>query len=195
MLKVILIFLLPLILFLITNIKDNFYNKPDITLGIHTVFILKENIPFLEEWIVYHKKIGVDKFYLYDNTGSKGRNGSTKNVNKRKINFNKLVTLTDKQINKQLKNILKKYPEITYIKWQPKNEKNEIIYGYNESLEHYNTNYGNECTYTAFIDMDEFIYVNTNISLKKYIESKNVDKLVIHQTNMIDRYCGNINGF
>ena len=187
-----LIFMILILMYLNFFFKkiEKFYDKSDIILGIHTVFILKENIPFLEEWIVYHKKIGFDKFYLYDNTGSKGRNGSTKNVNKRKINFDNLVTLTDKQLNIELNNILDRHPEIKYIKWQPRNDKNEIIYGYDRSVEDYNNNYSNECSYTTFIDIDEFIYVNSNISLKKYIESKNVDKLIIQQTKMIDRYCG-----
>ena len=37
-------------------------------IAIHTVFILKENILFLEEWIKYHILLGFNKFYLYDNS-------------------------------------------------------------------------------------------------------------------------------
>ena len=37
-------------------------------IAIHTVFILKENILFIEEWIYYHILLGFNKFYLYDNS-------------------------------------------------------------------------------------------------------------------------------
>ena len=41
--------------------------------------IIKENLPFLREWIIYHQLIGFDNFYIYDNTGSIGYDGSDKN--------------------------------------------------------------------------------------------------------------------
>ena len=41
--------------------------------GIHTVFIGKENILFLKEWILYHKYMGVEHFFLYDNSGRRLR--------------------------------------------------------------------------------------------------------------------------
>ena len=34
-------------------------------LSIHTVFILNENINWLEEFIIYHLHLGVSHFYLY----------------------------------------------------------------------------------------------------------------------------------
>lgn len=34
--------------------------------GLHAVFIPRENILFIPEYIAYH--LGVQKFYLYDNT-------------------------------------------------------------------------------------------------------------------------------
>ena len=40
------------------------FSKNKTTYAIHTVFILKENILFLEEWIKYHIHIGFDNFYL-----------------------------------------------------------------------------------------------------------------------------------
>lgn len=61
--------------------KENFKNNK-IKLAIHTIFILKENLPFLREWIAYHINLGFDKIYLYDNTGSIGADGSDKTKNK-----------------------------------------------------------------------------------------------------------------
>ena len=37
--------------------------------GIHTVFIARENILFLKEWVLYHKYMGIEHFFLYDNSG------------------------------------------------------------------------------------------------------------------------------
>ena len=38
--------------------------------GLHTVFIARENILFLKEWVLYHRLKGIDHFFLYDNTGA-----------------------------------------------------------------------------------------------------------------------------
>lgn len=32
--------------------------------------IFKDEAPYLEEWIEYHRLVGVDRFYLYDNNSS-----------------------------------------------------------------------------------------------------------------------------
>jgi hypothetical protein len=92
-----------ILLFLFINKKENFQSNKNSNpkIAIQTVFILKENLPFLEEWIVYHKKIGIDKFYLYDNTGSKfieNNNGT----NKRKINYDKAISLTNEEVNNEM---------------------------------------------------------------------------------------------
>ena len=47
------------------------------SLGMHTVFLARENIAYLKEWIVYHALLGVQHFYLYDNTGSIGAMAAT----------------------------------------------------------------------------------------------------------------------
>ena len=86
-------------------------------LSFHTVFILNENIKWLEEFIIYYKHIGFDHFYLYDNEGSNGGDG-TKTHNK--YNF-PITTTSTKKNHIDLQKILTKYSDyITYIKWQPK---------------------------------------------------------------------------
>ena len=51
-------------------------------LSFHTIFIMNENIDWIEEFLKYHLAIGFEHFYLYDNEGSVGRNGSTETHNK-----------------------------------------------------------------------------------------------------------------
>ena len=46
----------------------------DLKIGINSVFIAKENILFLEEWIDYHIQVGFDRFYLYDNSKVQKKN-------------------------------------------------------------------------------------------------------------------------
>ena len=181
-----------------TSKKENFFNKNLDTkknLAIHTVFLLKENIAFLEEWIDYHKEIGFNKFYLYDNTGSIGRNGSTKRKNKYNFEFDKIVKLSDNELKNYLKTILDKYPEITYIKWQPKDNNGYIVYGYLESVLNYLQNYKNDNDWTAFIDIDEFIYINKYNNIHNFISNlpKNITQITIKQIKMEDRFCANKN--
>ena len=164
------------------NIRNN---------AVHTVFILKENITFLEEWIEYHKKIGFNKFYLYDNSGSIGRNSSTKSKTKYNFNIDKMIKLSDSEIQTHLDKILKKYPEITYVKWQPRDKKGNIVYGYMDSIYNYFKNYKNDNDWTAFIDIDEFIYVNYNNNINSFIDrlDKDISQISMHQKKMEDRFC------
>ena len=170
----------------------NTFNNINIKLGLQTVFILKENIPFLREWIIYHLHIGFDKIYLYDNTGSIGRNNSTINKTKYNMEFNKLVDMDDNMVQLELSKIIDDFKgNIEYIKWQPRDENNNIVYGYNDSIKHYIKNYGTETDYTAYIDIDEFIFSNNNLKLKDYIIKNNADKFILYQKKFFDRFCAN----
>ena len=52
----------------------------------------------------------------------------------------------------------KDFPNVFYIKWQPKNNKGQILFGQILAVDHYLQNYGDSSDYTAFIDIDEFIF-------------------------------------
>ena len=171
---------------------ENFYINKLPKIGIQTVFILKENIIFLEEWIKHHKNLGFSKFYLYDNTGSRGYASSNKNKNKYDIYYHKIINLKTNEEYSILNKILKKYPEITYVKWQPKNKKNKIIYGQGKSINHYIKKYSSECDWTLFTDIDEFIISKKNINISKYIhylDKNGFTKLIVSQKKFGDRFC------
>jgi hypothetical protein len=188
---IIIIILIILLLIYLFNNQEKFEDVKNnqILLSIQTVFILRENIPFLREWIIYHLNLGFDKIYLYDNTGSVGRNGSSKNVNKYNMNFDKLVNLSDEEVAIEMQNILNDFPNVIYVKWQPKDDKGNIIYGPILSIEHYLENYGKDSDYTAFIDIDEFIFSKNNHNLKEFIIKNNKDKYILFQKKFMDRYC------
>merc|ERR1712072_674140 len=105
-------------------------------IAIHTVFILKENIFFLEEWIHYHILLGFNKFYLYDNskvTLSSGHHPKSKcfkvgKVNKYNVNYDNIVNMTDKQMNDYVKKLCNKYKCIEIIEWSPTDNKGNILH-------------------------------------------------------------------
>ncbi len=80
--------------------------------GIHTVYIPRENLRFLEEWIQYHLLLGTEYFYLYDNTGSTSlEHGNSIAVNgKNKYGRSFDQSLTDAGIEDIEAEIFKKYP-------------------------------------------------------------------------------------
>ena len=189
-----LLFVLLIICLLFIEYKKNYFLEnylKNFKLAIHTVFLPKENILFIEEWIKYHINLGVDHFYLYNNDGSVGRNGSDKNKNKYNIPFNKVINIDYK---KEIEKINKKYPQVTFIKWMPRDCKNKITYNYPLSIKHYIKNYKKKNDWTVFIDMDEFIVLkDTNSNdIKSYIMDKdkqNINKIVILQKKFEDRFC------
>ena len=120
--------------------------------------------------------------------------GSNSTTNRYKIKFSKLISLSKRQRQQEMKQILKRHPEITYIRWQPRDEQNKIHYGYYDSLLHYSNKYGKNNDWTFYIDMDEFLsgnVVNKN-KLLAYIQSKQkqgITKLVLSQKKYEDRFC------
>jgi hypothetical protein len=172
--------------FVLTPINEPFTQSK--RLAIHTVFLPNENALFLEEWVNYHLELGFDELYLYDNTGSVGRRGSTNDTNKYNINFNEIndTEYVNKVINK-----IKANKHVHFIKWQPTDENNNIVYGYNESVNDYITKYQHKNDWTAFIDIDEFIFLNGK-NIKDLIinmDNKNYNKIIIKQRKYEDRYC------
>lgn len=160
-------------------------------LNIHTVFKLRENILFLEEWIAYHSSIGVHKFYLYDNSNSIGADGSTKEINRYGIDFQQITQhLSNEDVDKLLENILIKYADkIIHKQWNPKDDQGNIYYDYNGAIKDYISNYSNNKEWTAFIDLDEYIF--SEQCLTEFISScdnKGVGDIILLQKKFDDRF-------
>jgi hypothetical protein len=157
-------------------------------LAYHTIFILNENIKWLEEYIVYYINLGFEHFYLYNNEGSIGRNGSSNTFNKYGFPCNTTSSEEDLIL---LNKILEKYKNyITYIVWQPKNEKGEIVYGQVESIKDCISKYGKYNEWIAFMDLDEFIFSKNNTNLVSYLKKldKNVSTIRLIQKKFLDRF-------
>ena len=170
--------------------------------GLHTVFIPRENILFLEEWIVYHMSIGVEAFYLYDNTGSTAKDADTMHVNNNiakngknrfGIDIAKLTAkLSDIEIMEKMVSLAHWYP-VHFIRWANKDGAGNILYDQYKSCIH--------CVQTAktdwlaFIDIDEYIVIDRNKSKPRKIqeliggwEAEGITKVTINQVKFKDRF-------
>lgn len=159
-------------------------------LSLHTVFILNENIKWLEEFLIYNINLGFEHFYLYNNEGSNGCDGNEK-FNKYGFPSN---TVSTKEDCNAFEAILSKYGEyITYIIWQPKNDSGKIIYGQNESINDCILKYGKINEWIAFVDLDEFIFSKQNIILPDYLRSldENISNVKLIQKKFLDRFLTN----
>lgn len=135
-------------------------------LSFHTIFIMNENIDWIEEFLQYHLAIGFDHFYLYDNSESNGYYGSNDKTNKYGFEMNEVENLEEKW-----ENIMTTYGDkITYVKWQPKDADGKIIYGQKEGIQDFIERYGSETEWVAFMDLDEFVFSQENIDIPEYFD-------------------------
>lgn len=150
-------------------------------IAIHTVFILKENILFLEEWIQYHILLGFNKFYLYDNskvnkiTGWDTRHSKTivfGKINKYNINYDELINIDENQMYECFKKICDKYKCIEIIEWSPKDAGGRILYNQSDAHLHCFEKLQNDnIDWCAYIDMDEYIVMSNFDNIEIYLSS------------------------
>ena len=120
--------------------------------------IIKDEHPYIEEWIEYHYNLGFEKFYLIEDWNSLSHKSLLN-----KYNYVELYKLLD-IINYEEKEILlnpKKYFEYTSIHRQ------RIVYHVFDRL------WKNNYDWMAFIDVDEFIDINKNDLYKILLQNKN----------------------
>lgn len=163
-------------------------------LAIHTVFLPRENLFFLKEWLAYHLHLGVEHFYLYDNSGSIGRGGSTSQINKRRFNFHSMTSgLDDIEVQAVLEAILDEFGSdiCTLIDWQPENNEGQINYGQAKSVCHCMSNYRVDVQWLATIDMDEYLFCPEGDRLGVLLTNLcdgGYSRAVVLQKKFADRY-------
>lgn len=175
------------------NFKDKTHDVNTIkNLAIHTVFILKENILFLEEWINYHILLGFNKFYLYDNskvnkisgdwaTSQRGQDEGWKFVqlgkmNKHCINYDKIVNMNQKEMEDYLRKLCDKYKCIEIIEWSPTDKDGNILHNQAEAHNHCLKRLKKDnIDWCANIDMDEYIVIKDYDNISQYISSLSCD--------------------
>jgi len=165
------------------------FNRNKNRLAIQTVFLAKENILFLKEWLLYHQHLGVVKFYLYDNSGvqfgddnepivSNIKIFKAGKISKYGVDYDSLINLTEKDVQKLLSEIINSFDgDVELIKWQPKDSTGRIVYGHRKSMLHFKKNYGRYNDWVAFIDMDEYIFSPNNLNLMEYLRDCDNNKI------------------
>jgi hypothetical protein len=174
--------------------------------AIHTIFIKKENILFLEEWLSYHINIGFTRFYLYDNSKcQKSSDFDNKNNylkygthNKYNVNYDEIIIRNKIHVDDCFKKIIDKYKNyIVLIEWSPLDKDGFITYGQEEGhadcLERLKNDNVNWC---ANIDMDEYIIINKYKTIQEYVENINneISNIKLSQKRFESRF-NNIGGF
>lgn len=140
-------------------------------LSVQTLFLPRESLPYMEEWLLYHSLLGFDKFRLYDNTGSLGdisspfrhRYGSS--VTKYGIP-NIPNEVSDKKIADAVNSICSKF-NVELISWPSRHFSQQVLL---DSIKHHC--YSDESDYTAFIDMDEYVCVGGGRSIKEFMDQE-----------------------
>ena len=139
--------------------------------GIHTVFIAKENILFLKEWLLYHKYMGVEHFFLYDNSGGAYDNygsdrywkGAPKarfernRMNKYGIPYDDIVSLYDADVADVLDHIRLEIPNVHIVSWQPTDSEGRVKFAQVEAQNDALKRFGPTVDWMVFMDVDEFL--------------------------------------
>lgn len=144
---------------------------------IQTVYIPSENIRFIKEWLQYHSEIGVEHFYLYDNTGSMYIDGGNCLTFNGRNRHGREISLKD--VSEEEAEILKNFP-VTKIKWQPI-RRGRIDYDQMGACLHFKELYPNGLC--AFIDIDEFIVLKepfreSRLYQKRYDDRWNYERVL-----------------
>ena len=128
--------------------------------GIHTVFIGKENILFLKEWVLYHRYMGVEHFFLYDNSGSYGYNKGVSrplfepnSKNKYGIPYDDMVALSDDKIADVLDHIRLEIPNVHVVRWQPTDAEGRVKFAQVEAQNDALKRFGPTVDWMVFMDM------------------------------------------
>ncbi len=134
-------------------------------LALMTVFLPRENLFFLDEWLRYHLAIGFEHFFLYDNSGSRFLdNGNSLEItarNKRGEDVYRLLGhWDDAAIARELDRVLARFEQrgvVTRVRWQPRDAEGRITYGQTEACLDYVRRFRRASEWTSFTDLDEFV--------------------------------------
>jgi hypothetical protein len=174
-------------------------------IGAHTVYIPREHIYFLEEWLVYHMNQGVDHFYMYDNTGSVGdklsgyRSVDLTGKCKRGYDIGSITNhLNDQQINDIQQEIFNKYPgKITHMLWPLREPGKKVFYNQSGGIRHCIKNHVNDVDWLYCLDLDELFYSPGGLILRECIEIINglgFAGLSLRCRNFLNRYMATATG-
>lgn len=169
------------------------FNKCNISndLAIQTTTRFQENHKYLLEWITFHKLIGFRYFYIYDNSESDGSTQWTHQYKPTERSNKYGFVFSDDY--KYIYDELNKIDGVHVIKWSPM-RKNKVVFKQTQATEHYIENFSHLSSWTAFIDVDEFIVHSIHHNIRDYInycERHNISNIKIYQRKFEDRFLSN----
>ncbi len=164
--------------------------------GIHTVFVAKENILFLKEWVLYHKHMGVDHFFLYDNSGGDGyvKGVSTPlfardRKSKYGIPYDDIVALSEAEIADVLDHIRREIPNVHIVRWQPTDAEGRVRYAQVEAQNDALKRFGPTVDWMVFMDIDEFLVADQPVpEIARNLDAGGYDGGMIHPREMTSRF-------
>jgi hypothetical protein len=182
--------------------RDLGATKP--TCAIMTVVKIPENILFLEEWIDHHINVGINYFFVYDNTASQMDNNpwydATKmgfdgtSVNKHGVDYASALraTLGDISWQEKFEQIREKYKGILrVIKWEKRDESGKVCYFQLDAIRHFATSCWRSIDYAFCIDVDEFLLSDCGwrtFDLFNWMEQQNITSAFLGQRRFLHRF-------
>jgi hypothetical protein len=146
---------------------------------------MDENVEWIEEFLIYYINLGFEQFYLYDNTGSIGRQSQDAKTTK----YGFPIIKKPRALWRHIYNKYKKY--ITYIKYQPTNKKGQIVYGTNNcnrsGIIKFIKDFKHEAEWCYIGDFDEFIFSPTNDNLLTLINNTTEPIITFYQKMFLHR--------
>lgn len=151
----------------------------------------------MEEWLEHHIALGVDHFYLYDNSSVQVVDDHDKKYpitpgvkNKFGISYDDLVS--DDEMHKMYDSIKSKYQNyITVIPWKHTDERSRVVYDQDKAIIDFIERARNVYDYAVSIDMDEFLFSRQGYNLKdlaRFMELHGVTSGYLAQRRFISRF-------
>ena len=140
-------------------------------LSVQTLFLPRESLPYMEEWLLYHTLLGFDRFRLYDNTGSAGDASSPfrQRYGSRLTKYgipNISEDFSEERIGKATRRICSRF-NAEIVPWPTPHFSQQVLV---ESVKDHCSK--DDSDYTAFIDMDEYVVLGGGRKAKEFIEEE-----------------------
>ena len=156
----------------------------------------EENILFLKEWLLYHKYMGIDHFFLYDNSGSYGYDrGPARPLfernrkNKYGIPYDNVVALSDAEVVDILDRIRVEIPNVHVVRWQPTDAEGRVRYAQVEAQNDALKRFGPTVDWMVFMDIDEFLVADQPVpEIARNLDAGGYDGGMIHPREMTSRF-------
>lgn len=161
-------------------------------LSVHTVYLPLENATHMDEWLLHHLRVGVDHFFLYDNSPGDGSIIQCQECDVPGLNKygEEYAPQGVGELSLVHARTLAKYKTfITVVKWSFLDKAGHTQMHQPESLSHYAATFGALSSWTAFIDMDEFLVPSSDLPNKLSELHKNgVTRVRVDQEKYASRF-------